>query len=269
MIVYDTGHHSSVIVCKALGEGFGCKILIPPWTHPLKTPAAFYGRARGTLSIVTQCTVDGNHWIMADNGYIGRGQYDGYYKLSRDGFECDGIGIPDEQRLLNVLSLTGQKFAKDWRPVTKKGHIVVCPPVVAYEILHWFSSARWLRAVTKQIHAVTTRSIRIRYKPGDKRSNSRPVSADLKDCHALVTHDSNIAVEAIMAGIPVFITGINPAQVFGNADLSTIVEPRMEGDRWEWLSILANNQWTLDEIRGGMANETLAINKVRYENRRG
>ena len=112
----------------------------------------------------------------------------------------------------------------------------------------------------------------MRYKPGDtrrlKKLPDRSLSDDLKNCYALVTHDSNIAVEAIMAGVPVFVTGTSPAQVFGNVDLFTIVEPRMEFDRWEWLSILANNQWTLNEIRDGMAYETLNKHKVRYENRR-
>ena len=269
MIVYDTGHISSEIVCAAIAEGFGCDTEVAPWARPLETPAAFYGRERGTLAIVRQCAVNGNHWIMADNGYMGAGQYDGHYKLSRDGFQCDGTGIPDEKRLVDVLALTGQKFVKDWRPLTKHGHILICPPIAGYEVSHWFSSIQWRRGISKQIRKLTNRKIRIRYKPGDKGSVVvRPLAVDLKRCHALITHDSNIAVEAIMAGIPVFITGTSPAQVFGNVDLSTIVEPRTEGDRWEWLSILANNQWTLNEIRDGMANETLCKHKVRYENRR-
>ena len=269
MIVYDTGHVSSEIVCAAMAEGFGCDVAVPPWSRPLETPAAFYGRERGTLAIVAQCAVDGNHWIMADNGYIGARQYDGYYKLSRDGFQCDGTGIPDEKRLVDVLTLTGQKFVTDWRPLRKNGHVLICPPIAGYERTHWFSGTLWLRAISKQIRKLTKRKVRLRYKPGDNRAADRPLAADLKDCHAVITHDSNIAVEAIMAGVPVFITGTSPAQVFGNVDLSTIAEPRIQGDRWEWLSILANNQWTLNEIRDGMANETLSKHKVRYENRRG
>ena len=112
------------------------------------------------------------------------------------------------------------------------------------------------------------RKIRIRYKPGDTRASNRSIAEDLNNCHALVTHDSNIAVEAILAGVPVFVTGTSPAQVFGNVDVLTIREPRRDVDRWEWLSILANNQWTLNEIQDGMANETLTKHKVRYENRR-
>lgn len=269
MIVYHTGHISSKIVCKALASGFGCDIAVKPWPRPLQTPAAFYGRDRGTLSIVAQCAADGNHWIMADNGYMGAGQYDGYYKLSRDGYQCDGTGIPDEKRLVDVMALTGQKFVKEWRPRTKHGHIVICPPIFGYDRAHFFSSVRWQRAIGKQIRQTTKRKIRVRYKPGDKRvTDQRSLADDLKDCHALVTHDSNIAVEAIMAGIPVFITGTSPAQVFGNVDLFTILDPRIDADRWEWLSILANNQWTLNEIRDGMANGTLSENKVRFENRR-
>ena len=268
MIVYDTGHVSSKVVCESLAEGFGCDIARMPWARPLETPGAFYGRDRGTLAIVAQSAVDGNHWIMADNGYIGAYQYNGYYKISRDGFQCDGTGAPDEGRLVDVLAITGQKFVKDWRSSTKKWHILICPPIVGYERIHWFSSTRWTRSLVKQIRKLTDRKIRVRYKPGENLYTGRSIADDLKNCHALITHDSNIAVEAIMAGIPVFITGTSPAQVFGNVDVSTIAEPRLEGDRWEWLSILANNQWTLKEIKDGMANEVLSKHKVRYENRR-
>ncbi len=270
MIVYDTGHVSSKIVCTAMAKGFGCDTADPPWARPLETPAAFYGRERGTLEIVRQCAVDGSHWIMADNAYIAPGQYGGYYKISRDGFQCDGTGIPDDKRLADVLALTGQRFVKDWRPRTKDGHILMCPAIVGYERTHWFSATQWRRGITKQIRQLTKRKILLRYKPGEKGAVVvRPLAADLKNCHALITHDSNIAVEAILAGVPVFITGTSPAQVFGNVDLATIAEPRMDGDRWEWLAILANNQWTLNEIRDGMANETLSEHRVRYENRHG
>ncbi len=270
MIVYDTGHISSGIVCKALARGFKCDIATAPWARPLVTPGAFYGRERGTLDLVRQCVVDGSHWIMADNGYIGPGQYDGYYKISRDGFQCDGTGVPNEKRLVDILAITGQKFVKKWRPLTARGHILMCPPILGYERCHWFNSTQWHRQIVKQIVKLHKRKVRIRYKPGEKTSIVvRSLAFDLQDCHAVITHDSNIAVEAIMAGIPVFITGTSPAQVFGNVDLVTIDEPKTEGDRWEWLAILANNQWTLNEIGDGMANETLSQHKVRFENRRG
>lgn len=269
MIAYDTGHALSEIVCAAMAKGFGCDIAVAPWSRPLETPAAFYGRDRGTLAIVAQCAAAGNHWIMADNGYMGASQCDGFYKVSRDGFQCDGTGIPDEKRLVDVLTLTGQKFVKDWRPWTKEGHILMCPAIVDYERLHFFSARRWRTGVTKQIRKQTDRKIRVRYKPGHKRASGRSLAADLKDCHALITHDSNVAVEAIMTGVPVFITGTSPAQVLGNVDVETICDPRTDADRWEWLSILAANQWTLDEIRDGMANETLSEHKTRFENRRG
>ncbi len=268
MIVYHTGHVSSQFVCKAMARGLLCDIAQPPWSRPLETPAAFYGRDRGTLAIAAQCAAAGDHWLMADNGYLGRRQYDGYYKISRDGFQCDGVGVPDEKRLVKALGFTGQEFVKKWRPQTKNGHILVCPPIPDYERLHYFSAHLWWHGIKKQIRDVTNRRLRVRHKPGSELASGRALAEDLKDCHAVVTHDSNIVVEAILAGIPVFVTGTSPAQVFGNVDVLTIREPRLDVDRWEWLSILANNQWTLNEIRDGMANDILNHHKVRYENRR-
>lgn len=264
MIGYCTGHRSSAIVMGAIAEGFDIPLKVTPWKRPLKGPAAFYGRDRGTLDIVRQCAVADDFYIMADNGYIGAGQYDGYYKLSRDGFQCDARGAPDEDRLAKLLDLTGQKITRKWRRETDNGHILVCPPIVEYERVHWFYHTHWLRNVTATVARMTKREIWMRYKPGSTRAPETPKSLeeDFKSCHAVITHDSNIAVEAIMAGIPVFVTGTSPAQVFGNVDLNTIEHPRMKFDRTKWLAILAANQWTLDEVRTGMANHLMTEPRV-------
>lgn len=266
MIVYCTGHPSSEIVTMAVATGFDCPRLVKPWERPIQGPAAFYGRDRGTLMIIHQMKTDRKHWYMVDNGYIGRSvlpEYDGYYKISKDGFQTDGYGRPNETRLAEVLDKTGQRIMPRWRENNKRSHILLCPPIVDYERLHWFSHTHWMRNVKSTIRKVTNRHFQIRYKPGDKRDvNQRKMKDDFTRCHAVVTHDSNIAVEAIMAGIPVFTTGLSPAQAFGNVDINLIEQPKMDLDRTEWLARLANEQWTLDEIRDGMPRETLHRERI-------
>lgn len=266
MIVYCTGHLSSEVVTKAVAEGFGWRREVSPWERPLHGPAAFYGRDRGTLIIVHQCQTNRVPWYMVDNGYMGRSvlpEYDGCYKISKNGFQTDGYGEPDEARLAQVLDITGQTITAKWREPTPRGHILICPPIVPYERLHWFSHTHWMRNVKSTIRKVSDRKFRVRYKPGDARAiETHKMKHDFKDCHAVVTHDSNIAVEAIMAGIPVFTTGLSPAQAFGNVDINLIEYPKMELDRTEWLARLANEQWTLDEIRSGMANAALTRSRL-------
>lgn len=272
MIVYDTGHISSETVTRVMAKGFGCKRQYPvPWSRPLKTPAAFYGRDRGTLDIVRVAEQRGDLWIMADNGYIVarnpddpgtlENRFTGYYKLTRNAFQCDGKGAPDYERLTRVLLRAGMTVARKWKKPTTKGHVLVCPPIVEYERLHWHSHTHWQRYVMKiLVRVARDRKIRVRYKPGDPRNREpRALKDDFQNCHALITHDSNIVVEAVMAGIPCFVTGTSPATVFGNVDIWMINEPNYDFDRMEWLATLANNQWTLDEIKEGAANHLLGV----------
>ena len=216
---------------------------------------------------------------MADNGYLtpriqgeaDDGRYAGYYKVSRDGFQCDGTGKPDYKRLDKVLKLTGQKFRPSWRESASDSHVLICPPIVEYERVHHFAHTHWLRWVQKELQ--TSRfhhPVRVRYKPGDKRHTGDVVSLaeDFKNCHAVITVDSKIAVEAVLEGIPCYVTGTSPVQVFGNVDIQSIEMPRRKGNRRKWLAILANNQWTLDEIRAGMALGLTDKTGIRYENRR-
>lgn len=263
MIAYDTGHISSETVMEPVARGLGAKLIKPPWPRPLKGPGVFYGRDRGTLSIMRQCANDRVPWFMVDNGYFGARRYDGYYKISRNGFQCDGLGVPDYDRLAEVLAITGQSIRHKWRKRSLKAHVLICPPIVEYERCHWFSHTHWLRFVTHAVRKATERKFRLRYKPGDKRgTDSRTLEDDFTHCHAVVTHDSNIAVEAIMEGIPAFVTGTSPAQVFGNVDLALIDKPRRDANRLKWLAILANNQWTLDEIASGMACEAISRERI-------
>ena len=272
MKIYCTKHFASEAVCEAMAEGFGCE-RDTVWERPLTGPAAFYGRDRGTLAIMRQCVADGTDWFMADNGYLtpriqgdpeAPGRFAGYYKISRNGFQCDGLGEPDYDRLNAILALTGQEFIADWRETNDEAHILICPPIPDYERVHFFSTFEWNRYTVKGgLRRRTDRNWRHRYKPGDpraKKKRGRTLEEDFDNCHAVITHDSNIVVEAILAGIPVFVTGDSPAKVWRNVDLANIDNPNMENvSRAKWLATLANNQWTLDEIRQGMANQVLGI----------
>ena len=271
--LYCTGHISSQTVTKAMGEGFGMVAEPPKWGMPIEGPAAFYGRDRGTMDIVRQCEADRVPWFMADNGYItprikgdaeAPGRFAGYYKISKNGWQHSGHGEPDFDRLEHVLELTGQTFRPTWKPRRddELGHVLVCPPIADYERVHAFHAHHWLRHIKIELRRMrrTVPRVRLRYKPDDPRvSKVRSLEEDFKKAVAVITHDSNIAVEAILAGVPIFVTGTSPAQAFGNVDIHNVMNPNQTLDRWTWLAILAANQWTLDEIAQGMANETLGI----------
>ena len=70
--------------------------------------------------------------------------------------------------------------------------------------------------------------------------------------HALVTHSSNVAIEAACLGTPVFVAPTSAAAPVGRVDLADIEMP-IYPDREPWLAHLAYNQFSFEEIRSGEA----------------
>ena len=79
-----------------------------------------------------------------------------------------------------------------------------------------------------------------------------PLDVALQSAHALVTHSSNVAIEAACLGTPIFVDPASAAAPIGLTDLSMIETP-VYPDRQAWLSHLAYSQFSMDEIRDGSA----------------
>ena len=126
----------------------------------------------------------------------------------------------------------------------------MCPPGDVYARLGGFSADEWTLQTVRKLQEATDRPIRVRRKAAAK---TTPLAADLAGCWALVAHSTNAAVEALVAGVPVFCTAPCAARAMGRADLSEIEDPLLPDDRERWLRVLAANQWTLDEMRSGLA----------------
>jgi hypothetical protein len=83
----------------------------------------------------------------------------------------------------------------------------------------------------------------------DTRAASLPVAEAWDDCGRVVTLNSSVAVEAVLAGIPT-VTMDEAAMAW---DVTAHVpEETMTPDRDAWLHWLAWTQWTYDEIREGV-----------------
>jgi len=79
---------------------------------------------------------------------------------------------------------------------------------------------------------------------------SEPLGAAMFNCHAVVTHHSNVAVDGLVSGLPAFCEeGV--ASVMGASDLSGIESPIFIDDRIQWLSDIAYCQWNVQEIHRG------------------
>lgn len=85
---------------------------------------------------------------------------------------------------------------------------------------------------------------------------------ELKRCQVLVTHGSNAAVDAIIAGVPVIVQskGACAAEPVAGDCLKKLHDPYFPDDaeRLQWLANLAYCQFNINEIREGYAWEIIA-----------
>jgi hypothetical protein len=169
-----------------------------------KVPVSF---ARG--AVFRQQRVKNLDVIVLETGYINRGDGPNHHYAAgfnglngRADFRNKGMS-PDRLGLLNVN-------LKPWRKDGK--HILLCGQVpwdASVEMCHDYVG--WLRYMVGQIRYHTKREIRFRPHPlgmidpiPGTTYSTVPIAEDFKDCWAVVTFNSNSAVEGVIEGIPSF-----------------------------------------------------------------
>ena len=254
IVVHDTGHSTSATICAAFAAGCGAEVHREQRENEADSIAFFYGVLRQNIRLFRTLADSKRDFLFCDNGYMRRGHFDGYYRITRNAWCHDGLGAPDHARLDN-LSIE----IKPWR---KDGDIIlVCPPIPEYCETWKLDGVEWQRRVVRRLRKVTKRPIVIRHKPTDPRADQDqpPLDEQLARTRALVAHDSNVALEAAIAGVPVFVTGPSPARALACDDVFKIETPYYPDNRREVLAVLAANQWTLAEMRDGTAQRALGV----------
>lgn len=249
---YCTGHVHSRMVLGAFAAG-ACLPVAPPETLR-DGGVAVYGILRGGGHLLKQAQAANRNWVYLDNGYFRPGHYDGFYRVTRDAYQrvrAVGTFEPDFERWRKLgISM------KPWQ--TNGRHVLVCPPGPEFAAHLGIDRGEWLLDVTQALRAATDREIRVRVKPAKGRPGV-PLAADLENCHAVVAYNSNVAVEALLAGVPVWCHAMSAAAPLAGADWSQIESPLRPDDREPWAADLAANQWTIDEMLRGTCARALGI----------
>lgn len=236
--IYSTNVGKCRTISDAMAKGTGFPI-VPP--APLRHGGVImYGCLRGMLPTLTEARGERRVWVYCDNAYFGR---DVYFRVTKNAYQHDGMGTAAPDRWDRL----GRRI-KPWR---KGGaHVLVCPPEpLATELFG--VEPTWLEKVLAQLAKHTDREIRVRHRVGSVVSSGRSLAEDLSGAWAVVVWTSNVAVDALLAGVPVFCTHPCASYRMGTPDLSQIEAPVMPDDRERWAHVLAANQWTLDEMRSG------------------
>jgi len=244
-LVHPANQRRSEDWCRAFAEGAGGVIERHCRLHP--GPVAMFGRQGRLAGLLRQAIGEGRDWYFGDHGYFERATH---FRITRNGLQWRrGAGPgPDHDRMRAL----GVQIAP-WR--SGGGHIVICPPAMEFAQQEGFSARQWLASIHRRLTSVTDRPIFVRTR---ERAAEVPLSVDLHDAWCLVTCQSNASVEAIVAGVPAFVTMDCAAVPMAGTDLSQVEHPAMPDGREDWAAALCANQWTLDEILDGSAWRALS-----------
>jgi hypothetical protein len=245
------GKKKSFDICLAFVRGAGGQI----GTTLREGDAFFYGVDATNSREWEGVLSSGQTYWYCDNSYFDASRQR-IFRVTRNALQHSGLGSSDGKRF-KALGL-------DIAPWRKAGsHVVVCPQ--SDHFMHVIAGypGNWLDETVSGLRQVTDREIRVRPWSGNKSVLSSTLSADLVGAHALVTWSSAAAVTAILAGVPVIAMGQCAASTMSAGAIEDLENLPMRDDRERWASVLADNEWTLDEFRSGAAWRSLNAEEAR------
>lgn len=220
--------------------------------------AVFYGLSDRLSEIMQDYSAQAVA-VHIDLGYWRRRiatRYDGYHKITINSRHPDAYfrNKKHSHFRFNQLGLR----VDPWQNNTK--HIMVAGMSAKAAIAEGFSPEEWEKRTIERLRSITDRKIIYRPKPnwsgatliqGTEFQRNIDLRVALCNCHAVVTHHSNVAVDALLAGVPVFCErGV--ASVMSVNDYNMIETPLRPDDRNAWANDVAYCQWSLSEMSSGL-----------------
>ena len=245
------------------------------WKDNGKNVHFFWGLAGKNIAEINQCEANGEEWWYVDVGYLTNqitrypepkiNDYDTtYFRICKGNIHTIRMHSATPDRY-NVLKNQGIDVEfKGWRD--SGDHILLCPssPTVC-QFIHGIDQKEWIARVGLQLSEITDRPIKIRNKPrpGNEFWNT-DIKDDLKNAWCVVTNMSLSAIDGILNNTPGITHQRNVASFVTSRKLELIEKPFKPGRKTvqEWLHLIANHQFTIQEIEDGVAWETL---KVQYQ----
>jgi hypothetical protein len=228
-------------VLEAFAAGCGGRMASTTAARLEHGDVAFYGVRPGWLHLWRQARAEGRRVYYLDNAY---------FDADREARFRVGVNVVQQHRFPARQYPPFTRPIAPWRVGGR--HIVVCPQSDEFMATVEQINEPWAEWVTRRLKMHTSREIRVR-----KKAERRPLAEDLRDAHALVAHTSAAANEALLAGVPVFVTGLCAASSMACSDLNRIERPLYPDGRERWAAALLAHQWTLDEMRDGACWKSL------------
>ena len=217
-----------------------------------KNVAASIGR--GAVKELYEAT--GKPVIVLEKGFVRR---DEYYMAG-----VGGLNNRAEFYNSDMPSDRWDALGVDLAPWSRGGYVLLCGQVPWDASVQHTDHIRWIQDTYDRLSREARLPVRIRPHPlGPDLGIDKEIAADgdlaevLAGAAVVVTFNSNVAVDALLAGKPVFAADEGSmAWRVANRDLTYINSPKAP-DREQWAYDLAYAQWNLEEMRSGEAWEHL------------
>lgn len=234
-------------IVKALRLGMGgdvatiCKVEPPNEVDPF----VGIGQIWGIEKLVPPAIERGRPFWLVDNGYYktsGNGnQARGHFEMTYRGLTPVVLKDPDFSRF------PAERVLKPWRRPSFGQYVLVAYPGPAFGSMIGLDMHAWSSTIVDRVREHTDLPILLREK-----GCARPLERDLAGARVVVTHSSNVAVDAIVEGVPCIVERWNPAAPVCSTDLADIEDPPTP-DRTHWWASLMCQQFTVTEMASGLA----------------
>lgn len=231
------GKAKSKLICNAFAAG----------APRHATGAVFFG-TEGVMQAF-QRAKQGTFWYI-DNAYTDP-QRGLYFRATKNALQVDPRG----------KTSTGERFAKlgitvkDWRH-KPDGKILVIPQSDDFMKSTLGRKGDWLRETVEKLNAWGY-GPRIRVRPWlrDKKTAYIELHRDLDDAALVVTWSSASAITALYEGIPAISEDGAAHALTGPLTQERVAQPALPNTavREHFLKVLADNQFTLEEFKNGVA----------------
>lgn len=226
------------------------------YTEPLHDVAVFYGYTKTLRKVMADYIKAGRKAVYIDLGYWRREGLTGYHKISVNDRHPTAYFQKRKHNAYRANSISVS--VKPWH---NGSHIIIAGMGDKAAEAEGFQVEAWERRAIEALRMVTDRRIIYRPKPSWLRAQpipgadysppSQPLDHILKSAHAIVTHHSNVAVEALVEGVPAFCwKGV--AVPLASQDLKLIETPVRSDARQQWVNDIAFTQWNINEMRLGL-----------------
>jgi len=242
----------TTMIMSALARGWPGGSMCHGRPPNLRDPFITWGQVWLAEGLIRMALKLGTPFYQIDNAFhrAARGTNVGYYRF----MYCRPDPIFFKHTSLWRRRMKDRDLWPNFSPWRKDGrHVLIAMPGPDFGRAFGIDVPAWSREIEGRVRLRTDRPVVVR-----DRFTKDPLDKDLDNCWALVTHSSNVAVEAVRRGIPVFVEPTSSAAPVGNLCLDQLESPYMQ-EREDWWASLMCQQFTLAEMENGIAAHYLMV----------